>query len=196
MLVVGLTGGIGSGKSTAAKLFAHHGVTVIDADAIARSVIAPATPVYQAVVAQFGQEVVADDGQIDRQALKKIVFNDAKQRQILEAMLHPSIIQQMHHQAQQATSAYCIMAIPLLLETKLQHIVDRVLVIDVTADTQIARAQLRDDIAAADVRQIMQAQVSRAARLAAADDIIHNDGNLDELEQQVNDLHRQYMGFK
>ncbi len=196
MFIVGLTGGIGSGKSTAAKMFARLEVTVIDADVIAREIMKPGTPTYQAVVTQFGQGIVADDGQIDRHALKQIIFAESKQRQALEAILHPIIIQQMQQQAQQATSVYCIMVIPLLLETNLQAIVDRVLVIDAAPDTQIARASLRDASQTEDVQQIMNSQTSRTTRLAAADDIINNDGSLDELEKQVDDLHRRYVSCK
>jgi len=193
-LMVGLTGGIGSGKSTVAQLFAELGIAVIDADRIAREVVQPGSAALQAIVDRFGNTLLQTDGTLDRQQLKTLIFNDAKQRQWLEQLLHPLIRQQMQTAVEQRTSPYYILVIPLLVEAADPHpLVNRVLVVDAPQALQIERIQQRDQLTPQQINSILQSQVSREARLAAADDVIVNDQGLDELKQHVQHLHNIYL---
>lgn len=197
MYKVGLTGGIGCGKSTVANLFAARGVTIIDADATARELVTPGSPALDEIVQQFGAQVMAADGLLDRARLREIIFDDPEQRRRLEAILHPRILARMHERAAQAPGPYCILVMPLLLEADQQNAVDRVLVVDCDPHLQRERSMARDGMTAADFERIVAAQVSRAQRLAAADDVIVNDSDLQHLEIQVQTLHdryRQHMG--
>ena len=193
--VVGLTGGIGSGKSTVAELFAELGISVIDADIIAREVVAPGQAALQEIVNKFGQQILTTDGHLDRQQLRALVFSQPQQKAWLNNLLHPLIRQRMLEQTQQATSAYCILALPLLVENQLQTLLDRVLVVDVSEATQLSRTVRRDNNSEQQVRNIMQAQASRQQRLAHADDVICNDGEPTELAPQVKKLHNQYLAL-
>lgn len=192
--IVGVTGGIGSGKSTVANLFAELGITVVDADIIARDVVAVGEPALEAISTYFGPEVIADDGSLNRSALRKCVFENAAHRQWLEALLHPQIRQRMITQCQLATSDYCLLVVPLLVENKLTELCHRVLVVDVTPEQQVARTLQRDQTDAAQVRAIMKSQASREQRLAAADDVLdNNSSDLGQLQQRVTELHQQYL---
>lgn len=193
--VVGLTGGIGSGKSTVANLFADLGIKVIDADIIAREVVAPGQEALTAIVNRFGEDILDQQGQLDRRQLRDRIFSQPEQKIWLNNLLHPLIRQCMLQQSQQATSAYCILAIPLLVENQLQTLVDRVLVVDVSESTQLSRTVKRDNNSEQQVRNIMQAQASRQQRLALADDVIYNDGDPTELAPQVKKLHNQYLAL-
>jgi dephospho-CoA kinase len=192
MLRIGLTGGIGSGKSTVARLFAAHGVPVIDADRIAHDLTRPGEPAEREIIAAFGSEV-APDGRIDRQALAARVFSNASERRRLEAILHPRIRSAMEQAVQRLGAQYCLCVIPLLIETNQRDLVDRILVVDADENTRIERVRLRDGRDEREIRAIMASQVSRAQRLAAADDVIINNGDLTELEDQVRALHRRYL---
>ena len=193
MFKVGLTGGIGSGKSTVAGMFAARGVTVVDADQVARELVAPGSPALDDIKQHFGERVCKPDGSLDRAALRELVFSDPAQRQQLEAILHPLILERMHSAAEHAPGPYCILVMPLLLEAQQQHAVDRVLVIDCTPELQRQRAMSRDGVSAAEVERIMAAQLSREQRLAAAHDVLVNDGDLQQLETQVQALHQRYL---
>lgn len=193
MFKIGLTGGIGSGKSTVAELFAERGVTVIDADRAARDAVIPGSPALAKIVEDFGAGVLDADGSLNRAALREIVFADPTRRRRLESVLHPVIIAQMHAETERASGPYCMLVMPLLLEAQQQQAVDRVLVIDCPPDLQRQRAMARDAASAAEVERIMAAQVSREQRLAAADDIIINDGDMQHLETQVEALHQRYL---
>jgi dephospho-CoA kinase len=193
--VVGLTGGIGSGKSTVAALFADLGITVIDADIIAREVVAPGEQALVSIVKRFGQTIVDQQGQLDRRQLRDRIFSQPEQKIWLNNLLHPLIRQQMLQQTRQATSSYCILAIPLLVENNLQTLVDRVLVVDVSEATQLSRTVRRDNNSEQQVKNIMQAQASRQQRLALADDVIYNDGDPTELAPQVKKLHNHYLAL-
>ena len=194
---VGLTGGIASGKSTVASLFAALGVPVIDTDQIARDVVAPGTGLLAKIRAEFGDAVMAPDGSLDRRALRSRVFGDSAEataaRRKLEALPHPAIRAEMEARSARAGGPYQILAIPLLVEGGSRSHVDRVLVVDADEATQVRRLQARDGSPLAEARALLAAQAARAPRFAAADDVITNDGDLVALAAQVEALHASYL---
>lgn len=192
MYKVGLTGGIGCGKSTVARLFAAQGVAVIDADVIAHRLVEPGQPALQAIASHFDLPLVGN-GQLDRKRLRQIVFSSEDARQWLENLLHPLVYAEMQRQSELCTTAYCLMVIPLLLETGRAGWVDRVLVVDCARAVQRERVELRDGLDPAEFDRIEAAQISREARLAAADDILDNNHGLDALQPHVKALHRRYL---
>ncbi len=192
MLVIGLTGGIGSGKTTVAKLFSEHGVKVIDTDQLARDVTQPGQEALHNITTKFGNSILKSDGSLDRTALRKIIFKDENNRAWLEKLLHPLIRNEMKRQIESSKSSYCIVIIPLLFETEPNPLINRVLVVDAPEIEQIRRTQKRDNSTQPEVEAILKTQVSRAKRLAAANDIITNDGSLADLIPQVNKLHLLY----
>jgi dephospho-CoA kinase len=191
---VALTGGIASGKTTVASLFAARGVPLIDTDVIAREVVEPGQPALDAVVAAFGPEVLGPDGRLDRRRLRDIVFADAAARGRLESILHPAIRAEMERQSRAAAvvGPYQLLVIPLLAEGGRRDHVDRVLVVDVPEIVQVERLTARDAVTREQAVAALQAQASRAARLAIADDVITNTGGVEELERQVAELHALY----
>lgn len=193
-LRVGLTGGIASGKTTVSRLFARLGVPIIDTDVIARDVVAPGTPLLQQVEQEFGPGLIGADGALQRRKLRERVFADPDARRRLEARLHPAIRAEVARQSAQAHGPYHILVIPLLIEGQGQIQVDRVLVVDCPEDLQMQRLQARDGSSPAQARTMLAAQTSRSARLAAADDVIVNDGDADRLEAAVAALHQKYCG--
>jgi dephospho-CoA kinase len=194
MLRIGLTGGIASGKSAAAAVFAGLGVPVIDSDVIAREVVAPGSPGLAAIRARFGDGVLQADGQLDRRALRAQVFADPAARRDLEALTHPLIRQKMAALSAAAGGPYQVHAIPLLVEGGAKRPgIDRVLVIDCPEALQIERVMARDRVDEASARAVLAAQATRAQRLAAADDVIVNDRGLDALQDAVTALHRRYL---
>lgn len=193
MLRIGLTGGIASGKSTVERLFAAHGVPIIDSDVIAREVVAPGTPGLAQVRARFGDEVLLPDGSLDRRALRRLVFADPAARRDLEAIVHPLIRSAMAERSAAAGGPYQINVIPLHVEGGRRATLERVLVVDCPEALQIARVMQRDHITEAEARAILAAQVSRSERLAAADDVIVNDGDEAALQAQVDALHTKYL---
>lgn len=192
---VGLTGGVGSGKSTAARLFAHLGAAVVDTDAIAHALTAADGAAMPAIAARFGREVVAADGSLDRAAMRDRVFADASARQLLEQILHPLIRSEAQHQVAMAQAPYAILVVPLLVENLAAYrpLIDRIAVVDCDEQQQIERTASRPGVSLAQVRAIMAAQSPRAARLAIADDIIDNRAGLAEIETQVRQLHQAYL---
>jgi dephospho-CoA kinase len=196
--VVGLTGGIGSGKSAAAALFAERGITVVDTDAIAHSLTAPGGGAMAAIRAEFGAAVAGADGALDRAAMRAIVFADPGARKRLEAILHPMIRAESERllAADGARAPYAILMVPLLVESgDYRKRVDRVAVVDCAEATQIARVMSRNGLARAEVERILAAQASRAERLAAADDVIDNGGELAALAPQIELLHGKYLAL-
>lgn len=191
-LTVGLTGGIASGKTTVSDLFADLGVTIIDTDVIAREVVEPDTPGLAEIREAFGAVAIDSQGGLDRAALRKIVFADDAARARLEAILHPRIREEALRQAGKARGDYVIIVVPLLVESPLRNEVDRILVVDCAEETQIERLLSRDAETGEQARRMLAAQASRSERLAAADDVIHNDGDLEETQRQVEALHAQY----
>ena len=192
-LVIGLTGGIGSGKSTVAGIFQELGIPVIDADDIAHALVAPGQPALGEIIRAFGPASVDASGALDRKFLRKLVFSDPAQRRRLEAILHPRIRREIIGLITNIQAPYCIVVIPLLLETDQQDLVDRVLVVDARTDSQIARVTTRNGLARHEITAVIAAQASRDSRLAAADEVINNEGTLDELAIQVRVLHEKYL---
>ncbi|MDD1782274.1 dephospho-CoA kinase [Enterovibrio sp. ZSDZ35] len=192
-LVIGVTGGIGSGKSTVADLFAAKGIDVIDADIIARQVVEPGTPGLNAIEKKFGRSMLTSEGALNRSALRAHVFSHPEDKAWLNALLHPKIREAMIEQTQQSTTPYCLLVVPLLVENGLQSLCQRVLVVDVSENTQIKRTGLRDNSSVEQVKNILNAQASRTERLAIADDIVNNDGDDKELIPQIDALHAQYL---
>lgn len=192
-LRIGLTGGIASGKSTVADLFAAHGIPVIDADDVARQVVEPGQPGFDAVVKTFGAHLLTPGGHLDRHALRKLVFADKNQRRSLEAILHPLIRTRMIAWANQAGGPYQMLVVPLLIETGFDALVDRVLVVDCPEKLQSSRLLARDDETPARIAQILSAQADRGERLAAADDVIDNTGSVAQTRAQVAERHAFYL---
>ena len=192
--VVGLTGGIGSGKSAAADAFAALGVSVVDTDAIAHELTAPGGAAMPGLVAAFGAEVAAVDGALDRARMRRLVFADPAARERLEAILHPLIRTLSAERCRLALSPYVILAVPLLVESgTYRERCDRIVAVDCPEGLQISRVMARNRLAEAEVRAIMATQASRGERLAVADDVITNDHDLANLEKQVGELHRKYL---
>ena len=194
MLVIGLTGGIGSGKTTVANLFADLGVDVIDTDQLSRDVTKSGQGALKKISEHFGPKILQSNGSLDRTALRKIIFTDDNARRWLEELLHPLIRAEMKRQIDSSTSTYCIVVIPLLIETKPNSLIDRILVVDTSEDLQLERTKKRDNSSEKEVAAILNTQVNREKRLAAAHDIIENHGSLDDLVSQVKKLHEFYMG--
>ena len=192
-LRIGLTGGIASGKSTVADMFADLGVPVIDTDVIAREVVQPGQPALAEIRATFGDGVIAADGTLDRPAMRSIVFGDDAARRRLESILHPRISRATREQADAAGGPYQVIVVPLLVESSLRAFVDRVLVVDCDEATQVARLLARDAGSEDQARRMLAAQSNRAERLAIADDVVANHGALDHTREQVLALHQRYL---
>ncbi len=190
---VALTGGIGSGKSTVADAFSRAGITVVDADIIARQVVEPGQPALESIYQHFGPEILLPEGGLNRRALRERIFSSPEDKLWLNTLLHPLIHQHTRNEIEQAVSPYVLWVVPLLVENNLQDRADRVLVVDVSVECQIERTMKRDQVSRAHAEQILAAQASRERRLAIADDVINNDGSPETIEQRVNNLHRQYL---
>ena len=193
---VGLTGGIGCGKTTVANMFAALGASLIDTDEIAHILTAPHGAAMPAIISEFGAAFATAEGALDRAAMRALVFSDSTARHRLEAILHPRIRDAAYAAAAIATGSYLIFVVPLLIESGTWgERVDRILAIDCPEEVQVARVMARNGMAEAQVRAIMATQVTRAQRLAAADDVVVNDGGLDLLAPQIASLHEKYLGF-
>lgn len=194
--VVGLTGGVGSGKSTVADLFVGHGAALVDTDAIAHELTGPAGPAIPALLAAFGATVVDASGGLDRAAMRRRIFADAAARQQLEAILHPLIRQIADQRCAEATAPYVILAVPLLVESaSYRERCQRIVVVDCPESLQVQRVMLRNGLSEAEVTTIMMAQATRVERLRAADDVVHNEADLTDLYPQVARLHSKYLGL-
>jgi dephospho-CoA kinase len=193
-LRIGLTGGIASGKSTVSQRFLELGVPVIDADLASRAVVEPGSPGLAQVVARFGAGILNAGGELDRRALRNLIFNDPQARQALDGILHPLIHAHMERQASIAAGPYLVMAIPLLVEGgRARERVNRILVVDVDEAQQLTRVQERDGGSLEQARAILASQAGRAQRLAVADDVLSNSGTVAELRQSVDLLHQRYL---
>ena len=195
--VVGLTGGIGSGKSTIAGLFAELGVPIVDADLVARQVVEKGSPLLAEIAAHFGPEILLKDGTLNRAALREKIFANEMQKHWLNQLLHPAIRHEMLRQLAAQQAPYCIFMVPLLIENNLTALCQRILVVDVLEHTQVERACQRDNNQVEQIKRIMQSQVSRQERLKYADDVINNNedliAGLPQLKQKVLDLHHLYL---
>jgi len=190
---VALTGGIACGKTTVANLFAALGVAIVDTDLLAREVVAPGSALLPKIVGHFGDQVLHKDGSLDRAQLRERVFANPAERQWLESVTHPAIRELTDARCKTATGRYVIVAIPLLVETQGANRFERVLVVDCEPELQLARLQARDGMTRAQAGRILAAQASREQRLAVANDVIRNDGDMASLRDQVEKLHRQYL---
>ena len=196
MLLIALTGGIGSGKTTVSEIFKSKNIPIIDTDIIARQIVEQDKPAYTEIIKIFGLEILNEDKDIDRQALRKLIFSSSEKRLQLENILHPIIWDEVQLQLKSITAPYCIIVVPLLLENLAQIksiTFDRILVIDVPEELQIERTENRDNCGDSMIKNIMKNQVSRQVRIEAADDIILNTDNLDSLNTTVNHLHKRYL---
>lgn len=193
MLIIGLTGGIGSGKTTVTQRFADLGVPVIDADSIAHQLTEKDQPALEMISAYFGSNVLTSEGELDRSYLRHRIFNNPDDKKALEDILHPLIRLEIKRQVAGLDDPYCIICIPLLLESGLGNSVDRILVIDVSRDIQIQRAAQRDNLPAKEIEAIIDSQIDRESRLNAADDIIDNNSDRNSLVTQVDSLHEKYL---
>lgn len=193
MFVIGLTGGIGSGKSTVANLFATHGIHIVDADLVARACVAPGSKALDAIAKRFGHQVLTSDGTLDRSQLRDRIFHHETDRAWLEDLLHQAIRQRMQAEIRQATSSYTMAVIPLLVENEVTEYIHRICVVDLDEALQRQRASQRDDCDEAMIQSIIDVQATRQERLALADDVIHNDKDMNHLTAQVNQLHQRYL---
>lgn len=192
-LVVGLTGGIGSGKSTVAEGFAALGIPVIDADQLARELVAPGQPALEEIIAAFGTDCIGTEGTLDRAWMRSQIYADAARKRQLEAILHPRILQRIKTLLAGVRAPYCIVVIPLLLETGQTDLVDRILVVDTSEKEQLKRVAARDRLTHNAIMAIMATQTDRCTRLDSADDVIINDSDLDSLTAHIQKLHQFYM---
>jgi dephospho-CoA kinase len=193
---VGLTGGIGCGKSRAADLFAELGATVVDTDVISRALTGAGGEAIPAIRQAFGSEFVQADGSMDRAAMRKLVFADAAAKARLEAILHPLIRARARALVEQATSAYAILVVPLLLETgAYRDVVDRIAIVDCDESRQIERVKARSGLTEREIRAIMATQIDRKRRLERADDVLNNDADIDALRSEVARLHDRYLAL-
>ena len=193
MLVIGVTGGIGSGKSAVTRCFEQRGITVVDADVVSRVVVEPGRPALNAIAQHFGADIIQTDGTLDRAALRVHVFADETERLWLERLTHPLIGQEILDQISASRSAYTILSSPLLLDTTQKALVDCVVVVDVPEQLQLQRTVQRDNNDEAQVKRIMAAQMARKDRLALADIVIENTGSLELLDSKVEALHQAFL---
>lgn len=189
MFVLGVTGGIGSGKTAATKRFCFHGITVVDADEMAHKVVKKGSPCLGSITEHFGRDILLTNGELDRKALREIIFTNDKERDWLENLLHPVIRKQTLDAIQKSTSIYTVLSAPLLLEKNLEFLTNRVLVIDCPEAVQIDRTCRRDNSSIESVQKVMQQQLSRRERTSRADDVIINDRTLEELNNAIDDYH-------
>lgn len=192
-LIIGLTGGIGSGKTTVSNLFKEFGIDIIDCDIIAANLVTPEGATLKKIAEHFGSGILNQDGTLNRKLLRDIIFKDFSEREWLENLLHPLIMDEIRNQVSKTQSTYAIAVIPLLVETEAYKLVNRILVVDSPEELQIQRTINRDNCSERHVRRILNTQAGRQQRLSKADDVIVNDGNFSSLKRQVEKLHQQYL---
>ena len=193
MLIIGLTGGIGSGKSVASDKFKSLGITIVDADVASRTVVEPGKPALKEIEDHFGSGIITAEGKLDRNNLREIIATDPEERKWLESVTHPKIGEQITKEISESTSVYTLFVAPLLLETNSQEMCSRVVVVDVPKDVQIQRTAKRDKVSPNQVEQMVAAQMEREKRLEKADDVLLNSGTIEDLEKQVEALHKKYI---
>ena len=192
-MIIGLTGGIGSGKTAVSDMLSAKGIDVVDADIVARQVVEPGSSTLNQIATEFGQEFIQADGTLNRAKLRETVFSDETAKAKLNGIMQPAIRTELLSQLQSASSDYVILSAPLLLENGLEQYCQRVLVVDVDEQTQVHRASNRDSVTTAQIKSIISSQIARQERLKKATDVIDNTGTLADLEQQVNEIHQKYL---
>jgi len=194
-MIIGLTGGIGSGKSAAANFFHSEGVTVLDADQLAREVIEQNTPGFQSIVNYFGSDIIGEDGSIDRAKLRQEIFDDKEKKKAIESIIHPLVRDLMAERIAASTSPYSIIMVPLIFETNSMSAYNRILVIDCDTKLQLERATLRDNNSSEQIQKILDSQCSRTERLSIANDVIPNNDTLENLKTRSLAMHKFYLGL-
>jgi len=194
-MIIGLTGGIGSGKSAAANFFHSEGVTVLDADQLAREVIEQNTPGFQSIVDYFGSDIIGEDGSIDRAKLRQEIFDDKEKKKTIESITHPLVRDLMAERIAASTSPYSIIMVPLIFETNSMSTYNRILVIDCDTKLQLERATLRDNNSSEQIQKILDSQCSRTERLSIANDVIPNNDTLENLKTRSLAMHKFYLGL-
>lgn len=192
-MIIGLTGGIGSGKTAVSNAFEELGITVVDADLASRVVVQKGKPSLKSIEEHFGSEILTQEGELDRAKLREIIFNSNSEKEWLEALLHPAIAEQIQQELSASKSTYTILVSPLLLETNQKDFCTKVLVVDVPVDTQISRTLERDGVSKEQVNSIINSQIDRERRLELADEVISNEGSLQDLQAAVKELHDKFM---
>ena len=195
MLKIGLTGGIGCGKTSATNYFAKLGIPIIDADKISHTLVEPGMPALIQIRQTFGEETINDNGSLNRKVLRDIIFSDLVKKKKLESILHPRVYAEMQRRVDRLHNIYVILSIPLLLETKMQNFVDRILIIDCSVKVQFERVKARDQLSNERIQSILDSQVSREQRLLSGDDIIDNSGSITALEESLKKLHNLYISL-
>ena len=194
-MIIGLTGGIGSGKTAVSDIFASQGIDIVDADLASRVVVQKGKPALDKISEHFGAEILSEKGELNRAKLREIIFKAPEERHWLESLLHPIISEQIRYELGSSQSPYCILVSPLLLETEQKDFCNSLLIVDVPEKFQIQRTALRDNVPEKQVESIMATQIDRAKRLGLADEIIVNDGTLEDLKQKVMDQHLKYLSL-
>lgn len=195
-IIIGLSGGIASGKTTVANLFNEHfNIDIVDADIVAREVVALGSDGLKQITDHFGDSILLDDGTLNRSRLRELIFSDPKEKQWLNDLLHPMIRDKIDSDLSKITSPYGLLVAPLLVENQMQGMTDRVLIVDVPAEVQIERTMSRDNVSREQVASILKSQASREQRLAVADDVIKNHTKNQELLPQITDLHQKYLAI-
>ena len=195
MLKIGLTGGIGCGKTSATNYFAKLGIPIIDADEISHALVAPGMPALIQIRKTFGEETIDDNGSLNRKVLRDIIFSDLVKKKKLESILHPRVYAEMQRRVDRLHNVYVILSIPLLLETKMENFVDRILIIDCSVKVQFERVKARDNLSDERIQSILDSQVSREQRLLSGDDIIDNTGSITAFEESLTKLHNLYISL-
>ena len=192
-MIIGLTGGIGSGKTAVSDCFQELGITIVDADLASRVVVEKGKPSLESIEEHFGSDILNESGELDRGKLREIIFNSDSEKQWLESLLHPAIAKQIQNELSSSKSPYTILVSPLLLETNQKDFCSKVLVVDVPVETQVSRTLARDGVSEEQINSIINSQIDRNERLALADEVISNNGTIEDLEVAVRELHNKFL---
>ena len=194
-MIIGLTGGIGSGKTAVSDLFQDLGITIVDADLASRVVVEKGREELNKIAEHFGEDILTSDGELDRSKLREVIFNSEEEKLWLESLLHPAIASQIQKELDSCSSPYTILVSPLLLETDQKNFCSTVLVVDVPVETQIERTSKRDNVSEEQIKSIIASQIDRDSRLEQADEVILNDGSIESLERKVLELHKKFLSL-
>ena len=192
-MIIGLTGGIGSGKTAVSNCFQELGITIVDADLASRVVVEKGKPSLESIEEHFGSDILNESGELDRGKLREIIFNSDSEKHWLESLLHPAIAKQVQQELSSSKSPYTILVSPLLLETNQKDFCSKVLVVDVPVETQVSRTLARDGVSEEQINSIINSQIDRNERLALADEVVSNNGTIEDLEVAVRELHNKFL---